>query len=149
MKPEITQSEVKIYFSKFYNFYQFIGYLIAMSVSIGIFYVFFETFSRDKDYLTGIFALVLFGYSLYKLYYEFQDINNLNPQLIISKSGIELAKKGVFIWADIENIEAWTSTGKGSTRYLDLTLNNGEKVSLEIDDLDVNEKGIKSIYSTI
>jgi hypothetical protein len=41
---------------------------------------------------------------------------------------LNLAKKGVFIWAENENIAAWTSTGKGSTRYLDLTLNNGEKV---------------------
>lgn len=139
MKPEITEAEVRIYFSKFYNIYQFIGYLIAFFGSLFFLYYFYDTYSIKKEYFMGVFGLVIFCYSIYKLHFEIQDIRNVSPQIILSKNAIFLAKKGEFQWGDIDKIEAWTSSGKSSTSYLDLTLTNGEEVSIEVDDLDIKE----------
>lgn len=147
MKPEITESEVRIYFSKFWNYFEFFKYLLILISGLIVLYEALIIRKMEKGTLFYVFCLAILLFLCYILFWKIKDILNINAQIIIGVKGIELVKKGKYDWAEISKIEAWIRSGKYATSFLDLTLLNSKQVSIEIDDLDVKVEDLNKWIS--
>lgn len=124
-----------IYYSKSKNIFELLLMLIVSSAGIYL-------LVHEHKVLLGI--IVLFS-GLVMAYFEFREVTNTTPQIILNDRGIELNEIGFFSWRSISN-EIVHKRGSAKNPSFVLCFNHSEgSEEYEIDDLATDQYTLEKL----